>query len=122
MELFSRETTVTHRVIENIQSLSVTEELDTPPTVKELSKVIDSLANNKAPGKDSIIKAATFMNYCFSVGKREMCPKICVMPTLLRFTKIKVNAVTANIIEAYPYCLCQCCPEEVAVARTTGLP
>ena len=53
-ELYSRETTVTDRAIENTPSLLVIEELDTPPTVEELSKAIDSLANNKAPGKDGI--------------------------------------------------------------------
>ena len=53
-ELYSRETTVTERGIENTPSLPVMEALDTPPTVEELSKAIDSLANNKAPGKDGI--------------------------------------------------------------------
>ena len=53
-ELYSRETTVTDMAIENTPSLPVMEELDTPPTIEELSKAIDSLANNKAPGKDSI--------------------------------------------------------------------
>ena len=53
-KLYSRETTVTYRAIENTPSLPVMEELDTPPTVQELSKGIDSLANNKAPGKDGI--------------------------------------------------------------------
>ena len=99
-ELYSRETTVTDRAIENTPSLPVMKELDTPPTVEELSKAIDSLANNKAPGKDGIpaeiIKAGKQscllshfheQYYCFSVGKREMCPKICEMITSLRFTK-----------------------------------
>ena len=53
-ELYSRETTVTDRAIENTESLPVMEELDTPPTVEELSIAINSLANNKAPGKDGI--------------------------------------------------------------------
>ena len=53
-ELYSRETTVTDRAIENTPSLPVMEELDRPPTVEELSKAIDSLANNKALGKDGI--------------------------------------------------------------------
>ena len=53
-ELYSRETTVTDRAIENTPSLPVMEELDTPPTVEELRKAIDSIANNKAPGKDGI--------------------------------------------------------------------
>ena len=61
-ELYIKETTVTDRAIENTPSLPVMEELDTPPTVEELSKAIDSLANNKALGKDGIppeiIKAA----------------------------------------------------------------
>ena len=53
-ELYSRETTVTDRAIKNTPSLPAMEELDTPPTVEELSKAIDSLANNKAQGKDGI--------------------------------------------------------------------
>ena len=53
-ELYSRKTTVTDRALENTPSLPVMEELDTPPTVEELSKAIDSLANNKASGKDGI--------------------------------------------------------------------
>ena len=60
-EVYPRETTVTDRAIENTPSLPAMEELDTPPTVEELRKPIDSLANNKAPGKDGnraeIIKA-----------------------------------------------------------------
>ena len=52
-ELYSRETTVTDRAIDNTPSLPVMEELETPPTV-ERSNAIDSLANNKAQGKDGI--------------------------------------------------------------------
>ena len=53
-ELYSRETTVTDRAIENTPSLPVMKELDTPSTVEELRKAIDSLANNKVQGKDDI--------------------------------------------------------------------
>ena len=53
-EFYSRETTVTDRAIENTPYLPVMREFDAPPTVEELSKAIDSLANNKAPWKDGI--------------------------------------------------------------------
>ena len=61
-ELYSRETTVTNKALENNPPLSVMDMLDTPPTVEDLSKAIDSLASGKAPGSDNIppevIKAA----------------------------------------------------------------
>ncbi|XP_063585836.1 uncharacterized protein LOC134763209 [Penaeus indicus] len=61
-ELYSRETTITSTALENTQSLSPMVELDTPPTIEELSKAVDNLANGKAPGSDNIppevIKAA----------------------------------------------------------------
>ncbi|KAL8621706.1 hypothetical protein ACOMHN_061841 [Nucella lapillus] len=53
-ELYSRETIVTDTAVENTCSLPVMEELDDPPTIKELSKAIDSLASGEAPGIDGI--------------------------------------------------------------------
>lgn len=40
--------------MENITSLPSMEELDSPPTIKELIKAIDSLSCRKAPGSDGI--------------------------------------------------------------------
>ena len=88
-ELYSRETTVTDRDIENTPSLPVMEELDTPPTVEELNKATDSLANNKAPGKDGnpaeIIKAGKqscllshlheLLLQCWEEGRGKCAPR-----------------------------------------------
>ena len=52
-ELYSRETTVTNTAIEST-TLPTMEELDTPPTVDELTKAIKSLASGKAPGSDGL--------------------------------------------------------------------
>ena len=52
-ELYSRKTTVTNTAIEST-TLPTMEELDTPPTVDELTKSIKSLASGKAPGSDGL--------------------------------------------------------------------
>ena len=70
-------------------------------TIKRQGRMASQLRSSRQA--NNLVSSATFMNYFFSVGKREMCPKVCEMLTSLRFTKIKVNAVTAIIIEAYPY-------------------
>ena len=49
-ELYSRENVVTDAAIEATTPLPTMEELDTPPTVEELRKAIDSLACGKTPG------------------------------------------------------------------------
>ena len=45
---------VTSAALDAIECLPTMEELDTEPTVEELSKAIDSLAAGKAPGSDGI--------------------------------------------------------------------
>ena len=52
-ELYSRLNTVTDAAV-NISKLPTMHELDRPPSLEELQKAIDSLACNKAPGKDGI--------------------------------------------------------------------
>jgi hypothetical protein len=53
-ELYSRETLVSEAALSSIKNLPIMEELDEVPTLEELSKAIESLPNDKAPGSDSI--------------------------------------------------------------------
>ncbi|XP_063595337.1 uncharacterized protein LOC134772300 [Penaeus indicus] len=53
-ELYSRQNVVTSAALNAIERLPVLEELDTEPTIEDLSKAIDSLASEKAPGSDGI--------------------------------------------------------------------
>lgn len=52
--LYSTETKVTNTALAKIRTLPEMEELDEPPSLTELSKAIDSLANGKASGSDNI--------------------------------------------------------------------
>jgi hypothetical protein len=81
-ELFSRENVITDTAMENTIPLPTMEELDSPPTIKEISKAIDSLFCGKAPGSEGIppevMKAAKktpsldiSMSFCYSAVKRE---------------------------------------------------
>ena len=53
-ELYSRETRVSDAALEGMTQLPIMEELDAAPTLEELSKAIDALPSEKAPGSDSI--------------------------------------------------------------------
>ena len=53
-ELYSRENVVSDKAIENTTPLPTMDELDSPPTIDELRKAIDSLSCGKAPGSDGI--------------------------------------------------------------------
>ena len=54
LELYARENSVTQEKLDAIEELPVLEELDSEPTMEELSKAIDALACGRAPGEDSI--------------------------------------------------------------------
>lgn len=53
-ELYSKENAVTEDALDAIECLPELEELDSEPTIKELSKALDSLSAGKAPGNDGI--------------------------------------------------------------------
>nr|XP_054771645.1 uncharacterized protein LOC129279571 [Lytechinus pictus] len=53
-ELYSREVMVNEATVESIESLPVMEDLDTVPSLEELTKAVNSLTSGKAPGKDGI--------------------------------------------------------------------
>ena len=53
-DLYFKQNVVTSAALDAIECLATMEELDTEPTVEELSKAIDSLAAGKAPGSDGI--------------------------------------------------------------------
>ena len=54
LDLYSRENCVTQEALDGIEYLPVLEELDTEPTLEELSNAIDALSCAKAPGDDCI--------------------------------------------------------------------
>ena len=53
-DLYSKDTTVSHKAIEEIPQMPVMSELDRDPTISDLEKAIDALNCGKAPGQDSI--------------------------------------------------------------------
>ena len=53
-DLYSKETVVSDAAIESTTQMPIMDELDTPPTIEELNKAIDSLSSDKAPGNDGI--------------------------------------------------------------------
>ncbi|XP_035663411.1 uncharacterized protein LOC118407100 [Branchiostoma floridae] len=53
-ELYARENTINETTLDSIETLSVLWELDTVPTLEEMSKAVDSLRSGKAPGMDGI--------------------------------------------------------------------
>ena len=52
-ELYSRDFKISDQLIQNIQSLSIINKLDSLPALRELSKAIDSLACAKASDNDA---------------------------------------------------------------------
>ena len=53
-DIYSRENIVSPSALDAVECRPTMEELDTEPTLEELSKAIDSLASGKAPGSDGI--------------------------------------------------------------------
>ena len=53
-DIYSRENIVSPSALHAVECLPTMEELDTEPTLEELSKATDSLASGKAPGSDGI--------------------------------------------------------------------
>ena len=53
-DLYSRKNIVPPSALDAVECLPTIEELDTEPTLEELSNAIDSLASGKAPGSDGI--------------------------------------------------------------------
>ncbi|XP_046983193.1 ankyrin repeat and SOCS box protein 2-like [Schistocerca americana] len=54
LELYAAENEISKDACDAIKQMPVMEELDAMPTMEELSREIDSLANGKAPGEDGI--------------------------------------------------------------------
>ena len=89
-EFYSRENVVTEKAIAGVPPLPTMEELDTVPTIDELKKTINSLASDKAPGRDGIppevvkvgnknLFLTTFTTFWSSAGNRAPCHGTCAM-------------------------------------------
>ena len=76
-DLYSRENTVSPAALDVIECLPTMDELDSEPSVEDLSKAIDSLASDKAPDNDGI--PPELIKHCNSVaaesqkGSRNGC-------------------------------------------------
>ena len=53
-DLYSRENVESAAALDVIECLSTMDELDSEPSVEELSKAIDNLTSDKAPGNEGI--------------------------------------------------------------------
>ena len=79
-DLYSRDNTVSPAALYVIECLPTMDELDSEPSVEELSMAaIDSLASSKAPGNDGIPPELMRLPYCShcmksfaSTGKKEL--------------------------------------------------
>lgn len=110
-----------YTITENIIPITTIVEFDLPPTIKELSKAIDSLACNKAPGNDgtpppqpnppterssklarSALSSANFTRFCYSAGKKGPYPRACAMSIVPRSGRIKELKATGIPIVEYP--------------------
>ena len=55
LELYATQKVVTDAALDALPSLTVMEELDALPTMRELDKAIDCLSRGTAPGKDGFL-------------------------------------------------------------------
>ena len=69
-DLYSRENTVYPAALGVIECLTTMDELDSEPSVEELSEAFDSLASGKAPGNDGI--PSDLIKHCKTTDKNEM--------------------------------------------------
>ena len=95
-ELYARENIVTEDALNAIECLPVLEELDEEPTLNELSKVLDSLATGKAPGKDGI--PAEVLKCCKGSLITELHEIFCLC---WREGKVAQGMRGANIVTLY---------------------
>ena len=53
-ELYSRVNVVSEEALMAMESLSIMDELDSEPTLKDINQALDQLSSGKAPGNDGI--------------------------------------------------------------------
>ena len=106
LDIYSSAYPVTQEALDSIEDLPVLEELDSEPTLEELSKAIDTLARGKAPGVDGIPQKLSnaanlhywshFTNSRVCVGEKARCPRTCVMPKIITLYKNKGDRSDCN--------------------------
>ncbi|ROT60751.1 hypothetical protein C7M84_021675 [Penaeus vannamei] len=95
-ELYSRENAVTEDALDAIECLPELEELDSEPTIEELSKALDSLSAGKAPGNDGI--PAEVLKCCKETLINELHEILCLC---WREGEVPQDMRDANIITLY---------------------
>ena len=112
-DLNSRENTVSPAAIDAIECLPTVDELESEPLVEELSKPIDSLASNKAPGNDRI--PPDLIKHCKTSLLLPLHEVLCqcwqegAVPQDMRdskslpYTRTRARGTTVTTTEASPY-------------------
>ena len=109
--LFQRER-LSPATLDVIEYLPTTDELDSEPSVEELSKAIDSLASGKAPGNYGI--PPELIKHCktilllpllllASAGKKELYRRIWGTPKSSSYARTRARGTTVTTTEASQY-------------------
>ena len=111
-DLYSRENTGSTAALYVIQCLPTMDELDSEPSLEELSKAIDSLASGKAPGNDGI--PPELIKHCKTtlllplhevlcqISQEEAVPQD-TRDSKIPYTRTRARGTIVTTTEASPY-------------------
>ena len=114
-DIYSKENIVSPSALDTVECLPDMEELDSEPTLEELSKTIDCLASGKAPGGGGGIPCRptkalqdhlTAFSACTALSvltRRELYHKTCGTPRSSHSSRTRERGTTATPTEASPF-------------------